>query len=254
MALALVWPGKPAQAGVPMDLTAQVSQTINSVVGIMRFDPKSSLPGQLIGTGFAVIDGRHIITNAHVVREPPSKAPKKITYFAVLPVDVGAPKRVRLTMLDREDRYDLALLQIAGSEKALPALKLINSPKPVSRGSPVFSIGFPIARALGPFPAVSSGIVSAITPSLSPQLRASQLDAAFIRSARFSLYQLDMTAYPGQSGSPLLHASTGQVIGVVNSTKLKSDKEKVLSDPSGISYAIMAAELRTFLLRNGLQP
>lgn len=220
----------------------------------MRFNPASAVPGQLVGTGFVVADGRHIVTNAHVIQMLGAKAKSKATYFAVLASSDSAPKRVRLMLLDREARYDLALLQMPAGQAALPAMTLIDTPKPLAAGTPIFSIGFPIASALGPFPAVSSGVLSAVTPSLSPQMRASQLDAAFIRAPRYALYQLDMTAYPGQSGSPLLHASTGEVIGVVNSTKIKSEKEKVLSDPSGISYAVMAAELRTFLLRNGLRP
>ncbi|MEM7569622.1 MAG: serine protease [Pseudomonadota bacterium] len=243
-----------ARASTVIDLRAQVAQALPSVVGIMRFDPKSRVSTQLVGTGFVVVDGKHIITNAHVARLPSAQSQTKITYFAVIVAPGSAPQRLRLQLVDRDARYDLALLKLPQAADALPVLPLIATPDPMVPGAPVFSIGFPIAGALGPFPAVSSGIISAVTPSISPQMRASQLDAAMLKAPRFALYQLDMTAYPGQSGSPLLDASTGRVLGVVNATKLKSTKEKVLSDPSGISYAVMAAELRTFLLRNGLKP
>ena len=52
------------------------------------------------------------------------------------------------------------------------------------------------------------------------------------------VYQLDATAYPGNSGSPLYHASSGEVIGVINKVYVKSTREAVLSDPSAITYAI----------------
>ena len=52
------------------------------------------------------------------------------------------------------------------------------------------------------------------------------------------VYQLDATAYPGNSGSPLYDANTAEVIGIINKVYVKSTREAVLSDPSGITYAI----------------
>ncbi|MEM1019463.1 MAG: serine protease [Pseudomonadota bacterium] len=242
-------------AATVIDLTDQVAKATPSVVGIMRFDPASSVPAQLVGTGFVVADGRHVVTNAHVVPKAKKKSKNKLSYFAILHQQgTNAQKRVRLKLIDREPTYDLALLSLPDGLPNVAPLRLVETPEPRPAGTAIFSIGFPIGSALGPFPAVSSGIVSAVTPSLSPQMHASQLDPAFVRAPRFPLYQLDMIAYPGQSGSPLIDAGMGRVIGVINATKIKSDKERILSDPSGISYAITAAELRTFLLRNGLVP
>ena len=48
----------------------------------------------------------------------------------------------------------------------------------------------------------------------------------------------DATAYPGNSGSPVYRAQDGVVIGVINKVFVKSTKENVLKDPSGITYAI----------------
>ena len=61
------------------------------------------------------------------------------------------------------------------------------------------------------------------------------------------MYQLDATAYPGNSGSPLYDPETGVVIGVLNMVFVKSTKENVLSDPSGISYAIPVEYLQRLL-------
>jgi len=251
-----------------IDVAAQASEAMPSVVGIIRFVQTDTRPMQLIGTGFAVGDGRFIVTNAHVLDPPASqkKKPKELArFFALvtgppsLKADGGragrvVPKRLPLTLIDRADAYDLALLKLPENAPTLKPLTVAPTDQLEPPGRAIFSIGFPIGGLLGPFPAVSYGVVSAITPSLSPQRSASQLDPSFIRAIRFALYQLDMTVYPGQSGSPLLHAQTGNVLGVINSTKLKGAKEKAISDPSGISYAITSSELRIFLLRNGIAP
>lgn len=244
-----------------IDLAEQTAKASPAVVGIMRFDNNSAVPAQLVGTGFVIYNGRHVITNAHVLRPADKKKTAKAAFFALVhqqgkaAVGVKArTQRLRLQLVDIAEAYDLALLTFQDKTVTRPALPIIGTPELAPAGRAVFSIGFPIGGVLGPFPAVSAGIISAVTPSLSPQLRASQLDAAFLRQPRFPLYQLDMTAYPGQSGSPLISALSGEVIGVVNATKVKDNKERAITDPSGISFAITAQELRTFLLRNGLTP
>ena len=52
------------------------------------------------------------------------------------------------------------------------------------------------------------------------------------------LYQLDATAFPGNSGSPVYEPATGRVIGIINKVIVKDTKESALSSPSGISYAV----------------
>jgi len=70
-----------------------------------------------------------------------------------------------------------------------------------------------------------------------------------LRAARFDIYQLDGTAYPGNSGGPLLDSDSGQVLGIVNMVLVKNSRESLLSSPSGISYAIPVRYLRALLTR-----
>jgi S1-C subfamily serine protease len=66
-------------------------------------------------------------------------------------------------------------------------------------------------------------------------------DATMLRrlaGGAFAVFQLDATAYPGNSGSPLYMADTGEVVGIVNMVFVKRTKEAALTDPSGITYAI----------------
>jgi S1-C subfamily serine protease len=70
----------------------------------------------------------------------------------------------------------------------------------------------------------------------------------------YSVFQLDATAYPGNSGSPLYDAETGDVIGIVSSVFVKETKEKLLRDPSGISYAIPIRHAKALLAKAGVSP
>jgi len=65
----------------------------------------------------------------------------------------------------------------------------------------------------------------------------------------FDAFQLDATAYPGNSGSPVFELATGSVVGVVNSVVVKETRETMLSSPSGITYAVPAKYIKALLDR-----
>ena len=54
----------------------------------------------------------------------------------------------------------------------------------------------------------------------------------------YMVFQLDATAYPGNSGSPLYDIHNGHVVGIVNKVFVKGTKEHAITRPSGITYAI----------------
>ena len=68
----------------------------------------------------------------------------------------------------------------------------------------------------------------------------------------FLIYQLDATAYPGNSGSPMYRSDTGVVVGVINKVFVAETKESVLSKPSGISYAIPVIHLRKLAAKSNI--
>jgi S1-C subfamily serine protease len=93
-------------------------------------------------------------------------------------------------------------------------------------------------------------MISAVTPIAIPQARAGDLDANTLRrlaSGAFPVFQLDATAYPGNSGSPLYDPDTGEVLGVVNMVFVKGTKESALTQPSGITYAVPSSHLEQLL-------
>ena len=216
-----------------------------SVVGITTVQTGRGLAAQLAGTGFVVADGRHVITNNHVV-----SAEVKTAYFVIVPTAAGVDRRVA-RLVEADPVHDLALLAIEGAP--LPAVRLDTNDM-AEEGTDIAITGFPISSALGLVRATQRGIVAAVTPNVSAGPHSSVLDAKLILTPRYEVYQLDLVAYPGNSGSPLYRASDGEVIGILNSGFVKTTKEKVLSDPSGISFAIPAKHILPLLARAGLRP
>lgn len=229
------------------ELADTVPRIKASVVAIGTFQRTRNPAFQFRGTGFVVGDGRHIATNAHVL--PESIATDRMEALVVLVpgADRKAVVRPVSTVATVRD-HDLALLRF-NEGGALPALKLAPGDT-VREGQAVAFTGFPIGNVLGLSAVTHRGIVSAITPIGIPQARARDLKPALVRTLGagvFRVYQLDATAYPGNSGSPLYDPDSGEVLGVLNMVFVKSKKENVLSDPSGISYAIPVEHLRGLL-------
>lgn len=113
-------------------------------------------------------------------------------------------------------------------------------------------MGFPIGGLLGFQPVTHRGIISSIAPLAMPAPHASALrDAAIaaLRREAFDILQLDATAYPGNSGGPVLDAATGQVLGVMSLVLARGGREAALSAPSGIGYAIPGRWVRALLAR-----
>jgi S1-C subfamily serine protease len=96
-------------------------------------------------------------------------------------------------------------------------------------------------------------MISAVAPIAIQQARANQLDARALRQlalGAYPIFQLDATAYPGNSGSPLYHPETAEVVGIINMVFVKGSRETALTEPSGISYAIPIQHLKDLLERS----
>lgn len=227
-----------------------------SVVGVgTAYPPRQPVrdrsPNRLIGTGFVVGDGRTIVTNKHVI---PDQLDRDNQQTLAIFAGRGAQAMVHpATVLAEDPIHDLALLRITSGP--LPTVRLGDSDR-VREGSAIAFTGYPIGAVLGLYPATHTGIVSSITPVAHSAESGGQLSAAQIRRMRnpYDVFQLDATAYPGNSGSPVYEIANGQVIGVVNSVFVKESREAVLERPSGITYAIPVVHVRELLRTAGLEP
>jgi S1-C subfamily serine protease len=235
----LAFPGKVFPA-----LPETILRAKPSIVAIGTFDRTRSPAFVMRGTGFVLGDGNVVATNAHVVPEVLSALGSE-SLVARIPAEGEAQQRqAKLLRIDRE--RDLALLRIEGAP--LPAISL--SQETVREGQETIFIGFPIGTVLGLTPVTHRAMISAVTPIALPSATARQLTEKVIRrlkSGTFNIYQLDGTAYPGNSGGPLLNAETGEVIGIINMVFVKGTKEAALSQPSGISFAIPVGHLMELL-------
>ena len=205
-----------------------------AIVAIGVHDPLGSPRIRLTGTGFVVADGKKVVTNYHVIAPVLSSTGNQS--YVVLSGTGSAIKMHSITKTKTAPAYDLAVLSI---ENALPTVRLADAEMAVE-GTEVAFTGFPITQVLGLYPATHRGIISAITPIATPADNSTQLQAAALRRLQqpYMVYQLDATAYPGNSGSPLYDTASARVIGIINMVHVKSTREAVLSDPSAISYAI----------------
>lgn len=236
----------PARASLP-DAVARIKQSI-AIVGTYRATDAPRF--RLRGTGFVVAPGNLVVTNFHVL---PPAAESSADVSLMVQVRSGTNGQElsmrQATVVDTNRTHDLALLRIEG--QMVPSAALGDSNQ-VREGQAVAFIGFPIGGVLGFTPVTHRGIVSSITPARLPAPNARQLTDAAIRGARdeaFDIFQLDATAYPGNSGGPLFDPETADVLGVVNMVLLKNTRESALSQPSGISYAIPARFVRQLIER-----
>lgn len=235
----LLWGlGSPAVLANPPDarsLPDTIARIKPSIVGVGTVERTRVPPVELLGTGFAVGDGRYVLTNAHVVPKIMDK--EDFEYLAVFS-GVGSHAKTRQAEVVATDtEHDVAVLKISGPP--LPPMVLGNDAT-VREGQFYAFTGYPIGMVLGLYPVTQRGMISCITPIAVPANTTRSLSSAVIARLRhpYRVYQLDATAYPGNSGSPLYQMKTGHVIGIVNKVFVEGSKENALTHPSGISFAV----------------
>lgn len=232
-----------ALAGAAARPAAQeLSQVIESVkpsiVGIGSYQKTRSPALQFIGTGFVVGDGLTVLTSAHVIQRVLDEENRETLGILVGRGDSAQFRSATVNIVDRE--HDLAQLRL-GAGAPLPALQLGDSAE-VQEGRAMAFTGFPLGMILGLHHVTHRATVSAITPVIMPPMSAAKLGARQLdhlqKKSLYSVFQLDGTAYPGSSGSPLYDPRTGLVYGVINMVYVKGLKEAAITAPSGITYAI----------------
>lgn len=248
MTFVLAQLGASAWAG----LADAVPKVKPSIVIVGTYKATDNPRFQLRGTGFVVGEGNTVVSNAHVLPDATGLSDAPVLVVQVRGSD-GQWQMRRVDRHQRDDAHDLALLRIEGP--AAPALALGDSER-VREGDDLAFTGFPIGGFLGYSPVTHRATVSSITPAALPSPSARQLQERAVRGLRngtFDIFQLDATAYPGNSGGPLFDPSTGEVLGVMNMVLIKGTRESALSQPSGIAYAIPAVHVKELLARSAQQ-
>lgn len=249
MKILLLWslflflPDARAQA-----LEQAIARVKPAVVGIGS-QLKTRTPAiQFIGTGFATGDGLSVLTCAHVIDKLLAANPGETIGILTAQGDATQFRAAVVQALDTE--HDLALLRLSGTP--LPTLPLGDADA-VREGQAMAFTGFPLGMLLGLRHVTHRAVISALTPVVIPSENALRLDPkrlAQLQKAPYTVFQLDATAYPGNSGSPLFDPDSGLVYGIVNMVYVKGLKEAAVSAPSGITYAIPASHMQALLLKN----
>ncbi|WP_420933441.1 S1 family peptidase [Alteromonas sp. A081] len=222
-----------------------VSRVTKSTLAIAIDAPIKHAAPRVLGTGFVVDTGEYAITNYHVVSQVLD--PTIVENYVVLSGEGTKVRKIKAEIVKIDPKHDLALLKL--SETLEPSV--LSSNELLPPGTDVAFTGFPIGAILGLYPATHRGYISAITPDAIPARNADELTIAMMKRLQSTslIYQLDATAYPGNSGSPVYEPDTGNVVGVINKVLVKDTKESALSSPTGISYAVPIKYVRELLER-----
>jgi len=183
-----------------------------------------------VGSGFLHKSGS-IITAEHVVRGCTS------------PIIVFSNQlHIQGTVIAQQDLYDLALIRLS-SPVAAPSLSLFSGQN-LSIGTQVSAWGYPVGYQ-GALPMLSVGYLSGIDRR---QISTGEVVNEWVVNAAFN---------SGNSGGPLLHIESGQVIGVVSSkvapiSAQAADILRVLPQQnSGFMYTATRPDGTTFQMSEG---
>ena len=170
------------------------------------------------GTGFAVTNDGHIVTNNHVIS-------------GCQDVKIHNDEReLRAKVMNRDSVNDIALIKAEFKPKYVFPLKSDN-PKLLED---VFVGGYPFGRALSSSVKATKGVVSSLAGL----------------GNNYSQLQIDAPLQPGNSGGPIIDTK-GQVIGVAVA---KLDLRKVLKDfgtmPDDVNFGIKSNVVVNFLTSN----
>ena len=250
----VVWPAACALGLGTGSTWAQLADTVvrikPSVVLVGTYRATDSPRFRYFGTGFVVGNGARVVTNAHVVAQWSLAANPDTKLVVQVPAGNGIWSMRPARALETDAQHDLALLDMDGP--AAPALALSDSGQ-VREGDDLAFTGFPVGGLLGFSPVTHRATVASITTLALPSPTGRQLSSSAIRSLRdgkIEVFQLDATAYPGNSGGPLFDPRSGSVVGVINMVLVKSTRESALSQPSGITYAIPVRYVQELMARH----
>ena len=170
------------------------------------------------GTGFAITNLGHVITNYHVISEC---ARVKIHHKG---------KSAIATIISRDKVNDLALLR--GKFKPEQIYRL--SDKSPELTQDIYVAGYPFGRKISGSVKVTRGIVSSLTGA----------------GNNFSNIQIDAAINPGNSGGPIIDAGSGNVIGVTVAVLKKNKKSRIT--PQNTNFGIKASIVKNLLRGNSV--
>ncbi|WP_162532456.1 S1C family serine protease [Candidatus Scalindua japonica] len=226
--------GNVSAHGRDTHLVETINRIKPSIIAVGTYHPLSRPAVKFYGTGFVISRNGFAITAEHVISAI-ARNGEMGNLYAFFP-DTGNSIKVSAKLISKNIKYDLSIIKLKGS--GFDYLKLGDSSS-VKEGQSIALCGYPYGPVFGLHPTTHTGIISNISPMVVPVQNMSLLSNRMIKALTdpYYIFQIDCTAFPGNSGGPLVLPETGEVIGVLNSAFIKITKEnKQIS--TGISYAI----------------
>lgn len=176
-------PAASAAGAVPPDLIAAAGKAVPGVVSVTV----DGGGGTFAGSGFAIDNLQHIITNDHIVGRGGAGAQ--------VMVETPNGRRMPAKVVGRDPGSDIAVLKVPPDAHLTPLA--LAKPGGTRVGEPVLAVGSPLGLA----GTVTAGIVSALDRPVR------------LGTSRHNAVQTDASINPGNSGGPLVNAR-GEVVGV----------------------------------------
>ncbi|MFK3980155.1 S1C family serine protease [Micromonospora sp. NPDC050397] len=205
---------------VPPDMVGAAAQVVPGVVSVTV----ASGGGMATGSGFAIDDQQHLITNDHIVAQAGAAAASAAPNASGTGTSAGSEPSVVVETPDgrqmpaqvvgRDPGSDIAVLKVAPAASLAPLV--LAKPGATKVGEPVLAVGSP----LGLHGTVTAGIVSALDRQVK------------LGNNRHRAVQTDAPINPGNSGGPLVNAR-GEVVGVNTAIATIDGKGSI-----GIGFAI----------------
>lgn len=169
------------RSGAPSYSAQDVPEQVGRAVGFIKTEKGS-------GTGFVISPEGHVLTAYHVV-----EGARSIKFRPS-----NSPYLVEAEYLDGDEVADLAVLKLEGGGATF--VRLVAPGYKLSRGVSLGLIGYPLGEAFGAEFTYTSGPLSSVRTS--PE--------------GINIFQIDVSAYRGNSGGPVFLSETGEVIGVLS--------------------------------------
>jgi S1-C subfamily serine protease/AAA+ superfamily predicted ATPase len=161
--------------------SSDIPERVAQSVGLIKTDRGT-------GTGFMISPNGHLLTAYHVIDGAGS------IEFRIN----GANDFRKATYLDGDKDADLVILKLEGHD--WPFTPLVAAGYELHRGTALGLLGYPMGESLGTEVTYTSGDLSSIRRS-----------AAGVR-----VFQIDVSAYRGNSGGPVFLRQTGEAVGVLS--------------------------------------
>ena len=174
------------------------------------------------GSGFAV-DGRHILTNAHVI--------EGMSRVDIANEQMSAAAEIAFV----DPRNDIALLRVPSQPLATAAA--FREAFEIHLGEDVIVMGFPLQGLLGTGPQATTGNISALCGIGNDT----------------SVMQFTAPIAGGNSGGPILDQA-GHVVGLVYSSLNKELVRQGGSNAENVNFGVKGAVVRSFLSTAGIEP